>query len=348
MQHLETFRLPEELWDEVPKACHRVDPGEEILVAEKLLATGVAVLVPEALFAVAKAADQDRLIFDRRPENFAMASLDWGVLPNAACLARVLLKPDEYLRGSGNDLKNFYYNLRLPDNWIRFNSIGRRVPQDLAERYGMDRQTACRLCLRVLGVGDKNGVAIAQATHEAILKSHDLLDPQEVLLFGKPSPKTSAWQGVYIDDLLITHKVKAESSVPLDGSFVPPLPVQADDPDVKLVHVAEEAYEKASLEGALRIKPSAMRLTSEHGVPRSMVFKIIQGHAGAPMDMRRQVWLLIATIVKSGWSTKAILQKIVGYTAFIFSFRRELYCLHHRLCLFLAGMDPEKWNFLPA
>ena len=34
-------------------------------------------LMTGGLFAVAKSGDQDRLIFDRRPENAAMASLDW-------------------------------------------------------------------------------------------------------------------------------------------------------------------------------------------------------------------------------------------------------------------------------
>lgn len=58
---LEAIRLPEHLWEDVVVACHRVPQDEESDLAEKLLSTGMAELVKE-----------DRLIFDRRPENSTM------------------------------------------------------------------------------------------------------------------------------------------------------------------------------------------------------------------------------------------------------------------------------------
>ena len=98
------------LWEDICKACHRVPQEEEAELAEKLLSTGVAVRVAEDdlprdqagqlmqgdLFAVSKNEDEDRLIFDRRP-------------PSAACFTRTLLEPNQCLRGSGDDLRNFYY-----------------------------------------------------------------------------------------------------------------------------------------------------------------------------------------------------------------------------------------------
>ena len=142
---LEAIRLPEHLWEDVVVACHRVPEDEESDLAEKLLSTGMAELVKEAdlprtsegkllvggLFCVGKNDSEDRLIFDRRPENSTMPRLDWEELPNGACFTRMLLGPHQYLRGSGDDLRNFYYMLRLPQGWVRFNSVGRRVAADV-------------------------------------------------------------------------------------------------------------------------------------------------------------------------------------------------------------------------
>ena len=88
-----------------------------------------------------------------------MPRLDWARLPSAACFTRMLLEPNQCLRGSGDDLRNFYYTLRLPPGWVRFNSVRRRVAKHVAHHGG-----DVRLCFRVSGVGDRNGCAIAQAT----------------------------------------------------------------------------------------------------------------------------------------------------------------------------------------
>ena len=116
-----------------------------------------------AVFAVGKNSEEDRLIFDKKPENATMPSLDWARLPSASCFARLLLGPRQYLRGSQDDLRNYYYMLKLPENWVRFNSVGRRVPEDLVRRYGGDPDKPHRLAFKVWGMGDKNGCAVAQA-----------------------------------------------------------------------------------------------------------------------------------------------------------------------------------------
>ena len=59
------------------------------------------------------------------------------------------------------------YAPKLPDNWIKFNSVGRCVAPELVRRWGKDGSIPHRLCFRVLGMGDVNGCAIAQAVHGA-------------------------------------------------------------------------------------------------------------------------------------------------------------------------------------
>ena len=127
---LEKLRLPEILWGDVVKACHRVPLEEETGLMLKLLETGMVTLLPEeqlprsstgdlmvgGLFCVAKNEVEDRLILDRRPQNATMSRLTWAHLPAGACFCRMLLKDTEMVRGSGDDLRNYYYSLRLPEN----------------------------------------------------------------------------------------------------------------------------------------------------------------------------------------------------------------------------------------
>lgn len=167
---LESLRLPEALWGEVVKACHRVPLEEETGLMLKLLETGMVTLLPEdqlprsstgdlmvgGLFCVAKNETEDRLILDRRPQNATMSRLVWAHLPAGACFCRMLLKDTEILRGSGDDLRNYYYSLRLPENWIKYNAVGRRVAPQLVQRFGKDPAIPHRACFRVLGMGDVN------------------------------------------------------------------------------------------------------------------------------------------------------------------------------------------------
>ena len=257
-------RLPDYLWDPVVRACHHVPAEQEAGLARRLLESSMAVLVEESLlprnqaaelltgglFSVPKNEVEDRLIFDRRPENSTMNKLRWTSLPNGACYTRMLLEPHQYLRGSGDDLRNYYYTLKLPDNWVKYNSVGRQVDASVVRDFGGDPACRYRLCFRVLGMGDVNGCDIAQATHEALLQRFGLLGPETHLVYGKPAPVGSMWQGVYLDDLLITSIRSMGFEVPLDGSFEPPA-AQDGDEDIEAVRKAEHAYDEAHLERAL-------------------------------------------------------------------------------------------------
>ena len=80
---------------------------------------------------------------------------------------------------------------------------------------GLDPTVPHRACLRVLGMGDINGCAIAQATHEAVLQKEGLLLPGSTLVYGEPVPKGRVWQGAYLDDLLITYRMLLAHTAPL-------------------------------------------------------------------------------------------------------------------------------------
>jgi len=356
VQDLELLRRPEADWEEIPLACHKVGPQDEDEMVLRLVAHGMAVPVQEAdlphdghgrllsggLFGVGKNDLEDRLIYDRRPENATMAKLAWAHLPSGACYTRMLLDPCEFLRGSGDDLRNFYYTLRLPENWIRFNSFGRRLSAKAIRALGLCPRVPYRLCFRVLGMGDVNGCDIAQAVHEAVLRRHGLLSPSAALRYGDPVPTGSTWEGVYIDDLLITQRCRVPFVVPLDGSFVPPTP-DPQDPDACQVRAAEEAYEEANLERAVH---KEFRFATEFKAWGAEVDGIL-GKVGAPLLVRQQVWNLILKIVSKGFCSKEVLRKVLGYLSYIFQYRRELYCLQHHIYRYIADMPEIRWVKLP-
>ena len=318
---LDTLRLSEDQWREIVVACHRVPVSEEAGLVRRLLSRRMVVLLPESdlprdqegrlmpggLFCVKKNAEEDRLIFDRRPENATMVQLDWTRLPSGACFCRMLLGPNEFLRGSGDDLRNYYYTLALPDAWIRYNAVGRRVDPAIVAEAGLDPAVPHRACFRVLGMGDINGCAIAQATHEAVLQRKGLLEPESALVYGEPVPRERVWEGAYLDDLLVTYRQELPFRIPLDGSFSAPAP-QAEDPDMVKTALAEAAYKEAGFERALHKSFRGLTCFKAWGAEVDGVL----GRVGAPLEVRRQIWVVIQKVVALGAASRRVLQKVVG------------------------------------
>ena len=357
MENLQELRRPEHLWDSVVTACHRVAPQEEAGLVKKLLSCGMVELVAEkelphdssgnllvgGLFCVKKNEEEDRLIFDRRPENATMERVHWSNLPAGACFSRMLLEPSEFLRGSGDDLRNYYYALRLPEGWVKYNAVGRQVDPDIIRQMGKDHTLPHRCCFRVLGMGDKNACDIGQAVHEAVLQSCGLLGEDTKLEYGKQAPRGSIWEGAYLDDLLITRRVDVGHVIPLDGTFEPPTALPQDE-DMIRARIAEDAYKKAGLKRACH-----KSFRAEHNFKAwGAEIRGVEGKIGAPMEMRQQVWTLIFRVVALGRCAKKILQKILGYVCFIFQYRREMYSLMHHIYKFVDRMSSKQWVRLPG
>jgi len=112
--------------DDVPRPCFMVDQDHEATVRDLLLTSKMAVLLDEAevaryggdrlllngLFCVKHKLDFDRLIIDRRPANAGEVPLDWTALPYGPQLGRLQLPRGHVLRGSGDDLKTWFYQLK--------------------------------------------------------------------------------------------------------------------------------------------------------------------------------------------------------------------------------------------
>ncbi len=109
---------------QIPKPCLHVAPAEEASLRRRLLDTGMCVVIEESLidrreddrpllnglFAVEHSSGQ-RAIFDCRPANSSEVRLPWTRLPAGPQLTWLRVSRLEAVRGSGDDVANYFYQL---------------------------------------------------------------------------------------------------------------------------------------------------------------------------------------------------------------------------------------------
>lgn len=200
-----------------------------------------------------------------------------------------------------------YDNLRLPENWVRFNSFGKRVPREILLEHGLDPQVHHRLAFQALGMGDTNACCIAQSVHEHILQQGELLKSKRKLQYGRAVPQTSMWQGICLDDLLITKICDHDREV--KPGFIPP-----DDGVAQ--KKAHDVYEKV---GLTRAEHKSFAACTEFRASGAHVDGIV-GTAGAPANCRQDLWRLIQKVLNISCITKRVFQRLFveatcGYVA---------------------------------
>ena len=136
------------------------------------------------LFAVLHTRGRLRLIIDRRPQNETESQLDWLRLPHGMMFTHLRIGKDESVRGSGDDLECFFYQLRHNESWWPRQAMGRRFKGEHVTEFGGLPGRSYRLACTVVAMGDINGTALAQATHEAMLFNHGCLQPDSVMSWG--------------------------------------------------------------------------------------------------------------------------------------------------------------------
>jgi len=123
----------------------------------------------------------------------------------------MFLDQSETVRGSGDDLEVFYFQIKQQANFVARNAFGRRVCGEEAVKLGGQADVDYRVALCVQGMGDKNGVAISQAVHEAILQLFGCLKEGQWMRYKRGTPLGSVWEGAYIDDHVVAEILGKES-----------------------------------------------------------------------------------------------------------------------------------------
>ena len=141
------------------------------------------------------------------------------------------LAPWLAVRGSGGDLRTFFYQIREHERNLRRRASGRPFSGAQAAGRGLDPARTYRLALAVIAMGGANSADIAQEVHEAILRAGDALDEDVLLVYGRPLPSGSLLLGIYLDDFGVVHIARRSLAALPTG------------PDADLVHRIHRAYD---------------------------------------------------------------------------------------------------------
>ena len=322
LKDLRSIILPERGWPHpLPQPCHWITRADEVRLRASLLRSGMAEVISAdrvprdsrgrrivaGLFTVPHKVESDRLIIDRRPQNATESRLMWSELPHGSLLGQIRLSPKSHLRGSGDDLSNYFYLLENPPNWRPRCAFGRAFSGPEASALGLEPRKKYYLALRAWAMGDLDSVDVAQSCHEGVLRSNGGLASSDHLRYGYPLPRSSTLQGVYIDDHLllgIVPKSRAKDS--------------AANRDMSLLELSRKAYEAANLARApKKAFEKELNFTAWGTEVRSEA-----GQAGAPRERRLQLLMLTFLALSSRLATKELIRSLLGSFVHPFGHRK--------------------------
>ena len=355
-----------------PRARHYVRKEDDVALLERFDCAGMLefALASEidrrfvaGIFPVAKSATRDRPITNRRPRNAVERSVGASaeLFPHGSVLTELQVPPGARIRGSGDDLPDFYHTVRVGLKRARTNAFGRPVRFEqiahleagkrLLSRYpGISGSTLVYALQSTLPMGDRNATDFAQLAHLGVLRQGNALAESGYVSYRSAPPAGDLWQFVMIDD----HIVVQVYGQPSDDTS-PPEAAPAAEParapgDVREDEALLERVAAAYAEAGLEPKPS-----------KRFRFEPVFNVLGARVD-GREPWVsakpelllvglaLAAGIVAAGSYTGGILSSTVACWVQILLYRRAGFCLLDRVYqeVAAAGADGAAWHRLPA
>ena len=320
------------------KPCHKVEPRQWPLLLKELHDAKMVTFLPieevehecgkpltGGLFCVPHKPTSDRLINDRRPLNATEKRFDWSRLPAGHMLCQLILEKDESIRCSGDDLSNYFYLIKHSPNWLPRNCFGEPIWGKEMPGLNLNPNKKYLPSFCVVCMGDTNGVDIAQATHESVLRSAGCLEPKNTLTYGRVVPASDTLEGLYIDDHLVFQITKNKKKRDR-GELL----------DEKLIRASRKRYaelqlprsEKKAFEKEYDFKAWGTQVTSE------------SGRVCTPYPKMKQIEALTIALLQEGRASKKALQKLLGLFVHPFMHRRELMATFHHIYVYIENM-PE-------
>lgn len=330
------------------KGCLKIKPEHIVPVYEKLLDSHVAVLLPVSmalrdetgkivsggLFAVPHKEHTDRVICDRRPQNQLERRLVWAKLPHGALLTQIIVPPGHTIRGSGDDLSNYFYLLKHRESWLHRNAIGSPVSGKDFLKYGCDPKTKYVLCFRVIPMGDTNAVDIAQETHLQVLQDAGCMQSSEVIAYRDLLPASHCWEGLYIDDHIVMQVLPKKKLRNPKQTF-------RDD---EILLASRQQYEHLGI-------PTSDKKAFTHQPSFTAWGTHVEGstgRVGTPREKLVQLSELIVQVCSLKKVSKKLLQKTLGLLVHPSMHQRLLMSLLQEVYLWVEKLDDSEARRLPA
>lgn len=328
------------------KPCHKVDSKNWPFLLRKLYDADMITFLPEAqalrenghlikggLFCVPHKATSDRLINDRRPLNARENRLNWSKLPSGQMLCQLILEPGQSIRCSGDDLSNYFYLIKHSEEWLPRNCFGDPIWGSQLPGIGLEPGTRYLPSFKVVCMGDTNGVDIAQATHESVLKAAGCMSKENTLVYGEIMPPSNTLEGLYIDDHLVFQIVDSKKNRSREKSKDEILLKASRD---KYQELGLPRSEKKAFEKSYDFKAWGTQVTSA------------SGRVGSPFEKLKQIEALTHALVLEGKASKKALQKLLGLYVHPFMHRRELMSLFHHSYLYIENLPEKGLSRMPA
>eukprot|EP00438_Fugacium_kawagutii_P033212 Skav210557 [mRNA] locus=scaffold2699:145044:159460:- [translate_table: standard] len=219
--------VPDHAWEETCKGliasgiCSRLPESQIAKVQGRPLLNGI--------FGVSKGEmanghEVHRLIMNLVPLNNICRGIDGDVatLPSWSSTSPLCLLPDQQMVVSSEDVRCFFYIFSVPKAWHRYLGFNKLAP------FCLHPHTTERhyLCARVLPMGFKNSVSLAQHVHRCIVKRAGQtlttqLQPQQELRKDRVFPSSSVIHRVYLDNFDVLEKVDRKLADVISGTPSP-------------------------------------------------------------------------------------------------------------------------------
>ena len=257
-----------------------------------------------------------RLLFDRRRRNarerhLCRASRE---LPHAACFLDVVLRDGEHLEIDASDLECFYYTARVSRKRALRNVFGRPLPASLfAECACYDPALAGTLvvpALATLAMGDRSACDFGQAAHREVLLRAGALDPACEVRYGAPLPRSRTLHGVMIDDRLSVSVVSSDA----EGQAA-----------VQRAEREWGAAMAAYADSCGRPVEAKTQRRATQGRVWGAWLDGQRGTLGGPPERRAALALLTLRLALCGWSSPALMRRLLGSWVFHLMFRRAAF-----------------------
>ena len=242
VESFDRFLKPCHLWGEVSRPKVMVEDSAWGEMRTGLVESGVCCYLEECevfhvgstpllngLFGVSKEEwtpeniEVCRLIMNLVPLNELCEPLggDVDTLPSWGTMNPYFLQPDENLLISSEDVKRFFYTMRVPRCWTKFLAFNKAVPDHVLPP-DLQGHTVY-LASRVLPMGFLNSVSIAQHVHRNLVRWSTVdgraahVDEAELRKDRSFTVANPSWR-VYLDNYDVLEKVVATGMVEVEGT----------------------------------------------------------------------------------------------------------------------------------
>lgn len=272
------------------------------------------------LFVVYKNLEKDRQILNPIPENSRTLALNDSTvtLAHGSLLCHLFLEDSEDLVMGADDLEDFYHCFKVPDAHAHRNRIHGLFPAERFEGFnawhpGLRGKMVVG-CFSTLAMGTSYAVEVAQHVHSNLLSRAGVLGPNMQVCYRKPLPRSPVLLLLCIDDLAVLQKVPCGVSSSCTSCA---------HEDRRLLDRAGQAYNKVGLRTS---RKKAVRDSFQNVVLGGE----LDGKRGALNAPRLRILVLAKLtlqLVHIGWSSKRLLETIIGCWIFVVLFRRPLLAL---------------------